>query len=198
MTFVVGITGGIGSGKSTLCEHLIKKGYVVHDSDKEVSSLYLKPTHKFIKYLKMIGLEKCFSGEKIIKKKISKYFFSNKEIRKNLEKYIHNELAIKRKKFILQNKRTKTKIIFMDVPLLFEKKLDSSFDEIICVISSKSKRLTRLKKNKKISRFYFNEIIKLQTTDKIRKKRADLIILNNLSKKDLIKKVDKYLKEKTQ
>ena len=51
MTFVVGITGGIGSGKSTLCEHLIKKGYVVHDSDKEVSSLYLKPTHKFIKYL---------------------------------------------------------------------------------------------------------------------------------------------------
>ena len=75
MTFVVGITGGIGSGKSTLCEHLIKKGYVVHDSDKEVSSLYLKPTHKFIKYLKMIGLEKCFSGEKVIKKKNIKIFF---------------------------------------------------------------------------------------------------------------------------
>ncbi len=43
MTKVIGITGGIGSGKTTLCKHLKKKGYPVHDSDKFVSSIYKKP-----------------------------------------------------------------------------------------------------------------------------------------------------------
>ena len=52
MTKVIGITGGIGSGKTTLCKYLKKKGYLVHDSDKFVSSIYKKPNKRFLKFLK--------------------------------------------------------------------------------------------------------------------------------------------------
>ena len=60
MTKVIGITGGIGSGKTTLCKHLKKKGYLVHDSDKFVSSIYKKPNKRFLKFLKK-NVSKDFS-----------------------------------------------------------------------------------------------------------------------------------------
>ena len=52
MTKVIGITGGIGSGKTTLSNHLKKIGYAVHESDKVVSEIYKKPSTNFINFLK--------------------------------------------------------------------------------------------------------------------------------------------------
>ena len=54
MTTIVGLTGGIASGKSTVVHFLKKKRFAVHDSDKVVKNIYSKPAPKFIKYLKKI------------------------------------------------------------------------------------------------------------------------------------------------
>ena len=51
MTKIFGITGGMGSGKSTLSRNLTKKGFRVHDSDKEVSNIYKKPSKSFIAFI---------------------------------------------------------------------------------------------------------------------------------------------------
>ena len=52
MTIVVGITGGIGSGKTTLSSYLKKRGYCVHESDKIVHEIYNKPKKAFITLIK--------------------------------------------------------------------------------------------------------------------------------------------------
>ena len=52
MTKLVGITGGIGSGKTTFSKHLKKLGYLVHESDVVVSEIYTKPKKQFLKFIK--------------------------------------------------------------------------------------------------------------------------------------------------
>ena len=51
MTKIVGITGGIGSGKTTFSNHLKQLGFLVHESDKVVSEIYTKPKKKFLSFI---------------------------------------------------------------------------------------------------------------------------------------------------
>ena len=188
MTLLVGITGGIGSGKSTLCKYLESKNFKVHDSDKEVSLLYKNPTEKFINFLKKNGFNEAIKGCEINKKVITSIIFNNNELKKILEKHIHKELKTKRDRFIKNNK--KEKVLFIDIPLLFENNLDDEFDKIIAVISTKKNRLKRILFSKKFSKKVFDNITKHQTLDKNRKMRSDYTITNNGSKKDFILKIN--------
>ena len=192
MTKIVGITGGFGSGKSTLSKTLIQKGFVVFDSDKTVKKIYDKPTKKFIKHLVSIGLAKSIKGNSISKKYISKIIFNNYLIKKKLEEYIFDIVRRKRNLFIKKEKKKKTKTIFLDIPLLFENKLDYLFDTIVCVITKRDTRYKRIKKNKKISYSLFNKVLRSQTSDVIRKKRAHKILHNNSSKKNFLIKIDRF------
>ena len=194
MTFVIGITGGIGSGKSTFSKKLIEKGYKVHDSDKEVQSIYKKPTKDFIKLLNKIGLAKSINKKNINKKIIAKNIFQNPETKQKLERYIFNIVREKRSRFIKSEKKKKTNKIFIDVPLLFENNLDNIFDEIICIIASRNKRYERLKAKKRITKNLFKNILKSQTSDRVRKERADRIIYNNSTKKNYLSKIDMFIK----
>ena len=182
MTKIVGITGGIGSGKTTLSSELKTYGFIVHDSDEEVKKLYNKPTKKFLSHLIKIGFKKCIKNKnQIDKKKIAEVVFSNKKIKENLESFIFTILRNKRKSFIKKMINKKNKFAFIDIPLLFENNLDDFFDVIISVISKKDIRFKRLGKSKNMNKEMFKKIIKNQTSDLIRKKRSDIIIYNNLT-----------------
>ena len=76
---------------------------------------------------------------------------------------------------------------------MFENKLEKNFDSVICIISSKKNRIKRVLKNKKFTKTNLNKILKAQTTDKERKKRSQIIINNNKTKKDFIFSVEKVL-----
>ncbi len=186
MTKVVGITGGIGSGKSTLSNHLGKLGLKVHDSDKVVSDLYKHPSKKFISFIKKNISEKAVTRSKINKKIITTIIFENRKIKKRLEKYIHKEVQHCRKTFIKKNLKKKNKAIFIDIPLLFENKLEKKFDLVVSVISTKKNRIKRVLSNKKFSKTTLIKILKNQTTDKERRSRSNIIINNNKTKKDFI------------
>ncbi len=193
MTTIVGITGGIGSGKSTFSKVVIKRGYKLMDSDQLVSLMYKKPTKEFLGFLKKINLGHAINGKKIDKKKISNEIFSNVKTKLRLEKHIFKTIRQKRADFIKKEKAKKTKIIFLDIPLLFENNLNKNFDVVISIISSKKERYKRLKKSKNISRLLFNKIIKSQTSDLVRKNKSDIIILNNTKMKNYIIKINKTL-----
>ena len=193
MIKLFGITGGVGSGKSTLVKSLLKKGYLVHDSDKIVSHMYKKPKKTFIKFLEQNISKNILKNNKINKKLITNTIFNNLEIKKKLEKHIHKEVQISRKKFIKKNKRNKKGVLFAEVPLLFENTLEKEFDLVICVISSKKNRSERNQKNKKFTKEIFNKIIKMQVSDKERRERSNIIIHNNNSKSKFLAAADKAL-----
>ena len=191
MTKLVGITGGIGSGKTTLSNHLKKLGYLVHESDMVVSEMYTKPKKQFLSFIKEKISEDAVYHNKINKTEIANVIFNNKAIKKLLETRIHKEVQNSREAFI---KKNKNKLIFADIPLLFENKLEKDFDLVICIISLKKNRIKRVLRNKKFTKDNLNKIFKAQTTDKERKKRSQIIINNNKTKKDFIFSVEKALK----
>ncbi len=193
MTTIVAITGGIGSGKSTFSNEVKDRGIKLLDSDQQVNQIYKKPTNDFISFLNKINLGGSVKNKKINKKFIFNTIFSNKTTRLKLENYIFKIIRKKRKLFVEDAKKNKDKIIFLDIPLLFENNLDKEFNIIISVIASKKERFKRLKISKNISKKTFNKILKSQTTDVERKKKSDIVIYNNLSTKLYLKKINNIL-----
>ena len=193
MTKTIAITGGIGSGKSTFCSKLKEKGFKIHSSDEQVAKIYKNPEKKFVTYLRTIGLSKSVSKKNIDKKIISKIIFENKQIRKKLELYIFKIVRKKRSDFIKKEKQKKTKLIFIDIPLLFENNLEKQFNKVISIIASKRVRLKRLKKTRKMTENQFKNITRSQTSDVIRKKKSDYVIYNNSTLKDYKIKINKLI-----
>ena len=193
MTKTIAITGGIGSGKSTFCSKLKEKGFKIHSSDEQVAKIYNTPDKKFVTYLRTIGLSKSISKKNIDKKIISKIIFENKQIRKKLELYIFKIVRKKRSDFIKKEKQKKTKLIFIDIPLLFENNLEKHFNKVISIIASKRVRLKRLKKTRKMTENQFKNITRSQTSDVIRKKKSDYVIYNNSTLKDYKIKINKLI-----
>ena len=193
MTRIIAITGGIGSGKSTLCSKLKDKGFKIHSSDEQVAKIYKNPDKKFFTYLRTIGLSKSISKKNIDKNIISKIIFENKQIRKKLELYIFKIVRKKRSDFIKQEKEKKTRLIFIDIPLLFENNLEKQFHKVISIIASKQTRLKRLKKTRKMTETQFKNIIRSQTSDVIRKKKSDYVIYNNSTLKNYKTKINKLI-----
>ena len=193
MTIKIAITGGIGSGKSTFSNTVIKNGYKVHDSDNVVKSIYKKPTNNFLKHLNKIGLGNAIRNKKINKKYISSIIFNNKKIKKKLELYIFDIVRKDREKFIKNQIKQKNKICFFDIPLLFENNLDGNFNKVVCIIAKRKKRFERLKNNRNMTYSAFKKILKYQATDLERIRKSDIVIRNNLSLNKYTNKINKIL-----
>ena len=193
MTIFVGLTGGIATGKSTIVKFLQKKGYKVHDSDLVVNQIYSQPNKKLFSSLKKIGLSKSIKNKKIDKNLIRDEIFSNKIKKKKLEKFLHKEVRISRNLFIKKHKNKRNKIIFFDIPLLFEAKLTHICHYIILLYAPKKTKIERALKRKTINKKIITKIIKNQIDDKTKKKKSDYIINTSKPKKHSFKMISEVI-----
>ena len=193
MTIIVGLTGGIASGKSTIINYIKKNRIPTHDSDFVVNKLYTNPTKKFLKYLKNAKIKYTISKKKIDKASIREEIFYNLKKKNLLEKYIHNEVKISRDIFLKKHKTKKTKLIFLDIPLLFEKKLENICDYIILIYAPIQLRKKRTIKRKGMKKKIVNKIINNQLTDTYKKKRADFIVNTSTSKTQSFNKISQII-----
>ena len=193
MTIIVGLTGGIASGKSTIINYIKKKRIPTHDSDFVVNKLYTNPTKKFLKYLKYAKIKYTISEKKIDKASIREEIFYNLKKKNLLEKYIHNEVKISRDIFLKKHKTKKTKLIFLDIPLLFEKKLVNICDYIILIYAPIQLRKKRTIKRKGMKKKILNKIINNQLTDTYKKKKADFIVNTSTSKTQSFNKISQII-----
>ena len=192
---VIGLTGGIASGKTTIMNFLKKKKYAVHDSDAVVKKIYSKPEPKFLSYLKKINLKNSIKGNKIDKKTIREEIFTNTEKRKLLEKYLHAKVKKSRDIFLKKNRQKKTQIVFLDIPLLFENKLEKICNYTILFYASLKIRKQRAIRRGGMQKRILVKIIKSQLSDKIKKKKADYIINTSASKDWCFNKILKTIEQ---
>ena len=193
MTKIVAITGGIGSGKTTISKYLKKNNFAVHESDSAVSQIYIKPNKLFLSFLKKNVSKEVVTRNKIDKQKIAEIIFNDKKIKQKLENYIHKEVKKSRDSFVKKNAKNKKGIMFIDIPLLFENKLEKTFDVVLCVMAKKKIRRERVLKNKKFTKNIVEKIFKSQISDGERKKKSNIFIYNNTTKKDFIFSLEKAL-----
>ena len=183
----VGIIGGIGSGKSFISKLF---GYPVFNADNEVKLIYKKNKECFNKLKKKLPeFVKTFP----IKKKdlISAIGFDKKNLR-TISSVVHPIVRKKMKKFILKTKNSE--MIILDIPLLIENKLNKKKDVIIFVKSKKYKVLNRLKKRPNFNEKLIRRLKENQVILSKKKKLADYVIFNDLSKHIMKRKI-KQIKE---
>ena len=184
----IAITGKIGSGKSTISEILIKLGYKVFESDKEVSLLFDNNsiTKKIITIFSKKIKNLVNSKGKINRIALGNFVFSNKSELTKLEKIIHPLLSKKKQEFI--QLESKEKILFFDIPLLFEKKLFKEFHFIIYLYIDKKNQFKRVLKRKGMTKDKFEEIYKFQDHDLKRNSKFISLRLDTSKSKKEVKK----------
>ena len=192
---VIGLTGGIASGKTTITNFLKKKKFAVHDSDSVVKKIYSNPEPKFLSYLKKTNLKNSIKGNKIDKKTIREEIFTNTEKRKLLEKYLHAKVKKSRDIFLKKNRQKKTQIVFLDIPLLFENKLEKICNYTILFYAPLKIRKQRAIRRRGMQKKTLLKIIKSQLSDKIKKKKADFIINTSASKDWCFNKILKTIEQ---
>ena len=174
---LIAITGGIASGKSYFSKLIEEKGYKVFYTDKighEV--LELDSTKKEI--MEKIG-KKAFLDNKINRKKLGEIVFSNKDKLALLNKITHKKIRERINTIISESEE---RIIFFEIPLLIESKLQESFHYNILITADKKIRIERLIKRDNISQDKALKIIENQISDKIKKNYVDLILDNSYAK----------------
>jgi dephospho-CoA kinase len=185
----IAITGNIASGKSTVENILIKKGFKVTDTDKFSHELMQNEAKNEI--VQAFSKFNILENNEISREKLRKIVFKNDELKIELEKILHPLIKEKISRFFKMN--FNEKIVFVSVPLLFEAKMQKMFDKIILIYTDDDIRLERLIKRSNLTKDEAEKIMHSQISQKEKINLADFVIKNNSSEKNLIKNIEELL-----
>ncbi|MBL6848086.1 MAG: dephospho-CoA kinase [Alphaproteobacteria bacterium] len=174
---IIGITGSIGMGKSTIASMLKFFGIPIHDSDLVVKGL-IETNALVFKEIKKNWpevIDIIDSKEIINKGKLSEIIFNNIKCKENLEKIIH-PLVNKKRKMFLKKYEFKKNIVGMDVPLLYETGLNKICNYIFLALTSEENQAKRVLKRKKMTKEKFISIKENQWSDEMKKEQKPYII----------------------
>lgn len=182
---VFGLTGGIASGKSTIASMLKKAGVKVIDAD-ELAREATKPTMPaFKKIVTRFGKGIIRPDGGLDRSKLASIVFNDKNALQDLESFVHPEIEkLRLLEFDRAKKEGRDVIVYM-APLLFEKKLEHLFDKIILVTSSQELQIERAVKRDGLTVEEAKKRLASQLSSFEKKAKADEIIENNGSFKDL-------------
>jgi dephospho-CoA kinase len=172
----VGLTGGIGAGKSTVADLFSQKGAVVIRSDELARQVIEPQTPGFQQVVDRFGKDFINSDGYIDRAKLAQVVFQDDAALKDLENIVHPLVRNKTNQIIEQH--TSETIIVNEIPLLLEKKMESLFDFLVIVISSEKNRLERLVK-RGLTKEQANARMAKQVSDDQRKAAADFLIVND-------------------
>ena len=180
--YIVGLTGGISTGKSTAYEYLIQNGFFGIDCDTIVHDLY-KRNKELLNFCK-----KTFNT--VERKDISKIVFDDSNKREKLEVFIH-PLVLDEIDKIVENADG---LIVIDMPLLFEINYQEDVDLTVLIYLSKEQQIERLIDRNNLSKEFANKIIEAQMSLEIKMELADVVINNCQDINCLHKELDNLIK----
>jgi dephospho-CoA kinase len=172
----VGLTGGIGAGKSTVADLFSKRGAVVIRSDELARQVIEPQTPGFKQVTSRFGNEIVNDEGNIDRAKLAQVVFNDDVALKDLENIVHP--LVRERTNQLMSEQTSETIIVNEIPLLLEKKMESLFDFLVIVISSEKNRLERLSQ-KGVLEDQAKARMTKQVNDQDRKAAADFLIVND-------------------
>jgi len=184
---VVALTGGIGSGKSTVGQIFAQLGAIVVDSDQLARDVLERGSIGFNEVVAKFGDEILKNGE-IDRQLLASIVFKDPKKRSELEQITH---PLIRKAFAeVIARSTSNSIVINQIPLLVESNHDYKFDHVITVSASEDIRAQRLLK-RGLTGVQIRERMQAQATDQMREGIADSVIVNEKSEKEITNQVEK-------
>lgn len=185
---VIGLTGGIATGKSTAASILKEKNLPVIDADALVKDVYaLEQTKRLVEKL----APSVIKDEKIDFKLLREIFFTNPEVKTRLEQHIYALLPQEFAKRLAEF--GKPRFIIYDVPLLFEKGLHHKVDQSVLIYTPKDTQLERLVKRDKIDPELAYKILGNQMPINEKRELSDFVIENTSDINNLKVKIEELL-----
>lgn len=174
MTKIIGLTGGIGSGKTSIAKHIKSLGIPVYIADDEAKKILLLP--ETIISLKLVFGNVVFDDEKLDKEKLSKIVFNNPQNLEQLNKIIHPAVKIDFDNWLKFNK--KKPIVVKESAILFESGSYKDCDIIITIVVPLETRIKRVIDRDGVNSEAVLSRINNQWTDEMRIEKSDYVIEN--------------------
>tara|TARA_Y100000739_G_scaffold222025_1_gene223126 strand:+ start:1093 stop:1671 length:579 start_codon:yes stop_codon:yes gene_type:complete len=180
----VAVTGGIGTGKTTVSNLFEKIGIPVFNSDKIAKELMHNDKQLKSDIIKAFGDESYINNE-LNRAYLSDIVFNDETLLDKINSIVHPQVTKEFNQWLLNQK---SKYIIYESAIIFENNSEDVFDKIICVIAPEEEVISRVMKRNTFSRDKVISIISNQLPDQIKINKADYII-ENINKSDLTDRV---------
>ena len=172
---LVGLTGGIGSGKTTISKYFESLGIPVYIADVEAKALMNRSKVIKRKLTALFGNEAYVDG-KLNRTFLASKIFNDKALLSKMNSIVHPKVASHFKRWL---KKQDAPYILKEVAIIFENNLENQYDLIITIVADENLRIERLLKRDNTSKEKIEAIIKNQLSDTEKIKKSDFVISNN-------------------
>lgn len=188
---VIGLTGNIGSGKTTVGNLLESFGAVKIDCDVVSRQVVLPGEPCLAQIVTAFGKEYLTAAGELDRKKMAATIFNDAVAKKKLEEILHPAIIGEVKRQIAVNRENGAEWVVLEAPLLIEAGLTDLTDMVWLVVSDREKILQRLEQYRGCSRVLGEQILQSQMPAEDKIPYADVLIFNNSSLADLTRQVEK-------
>ncbi|MFC2070674.1 dephospho-CoA kinase [Chloroflexota bacterium] len=186
---VIGLTGGIGSGKSTVAQYLAELGAVVIDADKVGHEAYKPGTPAFNDVVAAFGKEVIAENGEVDRKKLGAIVFGSPEALERLNRIMHSRMREIIKEQIEEYRQQRIDVVVIEAAVLLEANWDSLVDEIWVTAASENAVVRRLKDSRGLVEEQTLARIRSQLSSDERVKNADVVINNDGNLEEMKAKV---------
>ena len=194
MARIIGLTGGIASGKSTVTSYLKAKGYPVIDADRVVHDLQVPGGALYRVLVEHFGREILGESGELDRVVLGQRIFSNSRER-DWSNRVQGQLIREALADARDRQAAQSDLFFMDIPLLIEQGYEDWFEAVWLVAVSKETQLKRLMKRNHLSEVEAQERIVSQMPLEAKRSHADLVLDNNGDLTALYARLDAALKQ---
>ena len=179
MPVKLGITGGVGSGKSFVCNCLKEKGLRVVSADELARKAVSPGTPAYDKIVDYFGKDILSDDGTLDRKKLRGIITRDKEKKQMLEQFVHPEVFLQMDAAVQKSIQQRDPVIAVEVPLLFETGMEVFFDYVLTVSLEPDLRVQRIMARDQIARAEAEALMKIQMPEAEKIKKSDFVIDNN-------------------
>lgn len=193
---IIGLTGSIGMGKSTVAQMMEARGIPVHDADAAVHKL-LGPGGGAVGVVGQVFPDALvvdgMGMAHIDRQTLGRIVFNDAAAKKKLEELLHPIVRQQTDRFVADHRRQGTPLVTLDIPLLFETKGEKRVDVTVCVSAGEAEQEKRVLARPGMTREKFQRIVAGQMPDAQKRKLADYVLDTAQSLADTERDLDKIL-----
>ena len=190
---LIGLTGGIASGKSTVAAILRQRGAAIVNADELAREVVQPGTPGWKEIVDTFGAEALQADQTVDRQKLRTIVFNDPEARKKLETIIHPRVRALAQKRIQEHVASGSEIVVFEVPLLFEGNLQASLRPVVLVAADVATQKRRLRERDGLTESEAEKHITAQMSVEEKRRLADYVIENDGNLDHLERQVEKVL-----
>lgn len=191
----IGVTGGVGSGKSLVCRRLQESGVPVVSADQLARQAVEPHTRAHKQIVERFGKEILAADGTIDRPRLRQIITQDEAARRDLESYVHPEVGVQMQAHFRSADAQGAWLAAAEVPLLFEAGLQDQFDAVILVSGDTEVRINRIMQRDNVSRQQAQSLMHIQMNEAQKRRMSDFIIENNGSLDEMHGQVDRVLEK---